>query len=233
MRILLHRNQQALLAECFDDEVDRRRVGRPQTGERAEAFEKASLFIERSDTDEAQGRADLMVDISATGGRVNNPRPLPRDDVRIPLEVASAIDDGVTRNARLAFQLQVFWQAPVSRLSRQHIERPAISRPDQFGPFHDRFDFVAALLLQNLPQRFQLGAILGPLPLGTAKPLLELFGEPLVVEVFLRAVVDRAIFFHAEFGVVEFRVDHRRHVARQRPGRRRPDQHMLVFDLFP
>src|SRR5690606_28455002 len=73
------------------------------------------------------------------------------------------------------------------------IERAAIAPADHLGAFERAEDFVAALLLEDLRVRLELGHVLGPFPLGPAEAFFGLLVEPFELEVVLREVVDRPV----------------------------------------
>ncbi len=81
VRVLFFGNEQAFFLEAVDDELHGVGVDGVLAGEGAEAFEEVAVWAERCDRGETVGDADLMINIPAAGGAMDNACSFASDDV--------------------------------------------------------------------------------------------------------------------------------------------------------
>ena len=91
-------------------------------------------------------------------------------------------------------------------LRREIIKRTPIFPADHVGPLDRAFDFVAALFLKDLAERFQLGNVFRPTPFGAAESVFEFAAETLDVEVVGSEIVNGVVALAAKPDIVQIRI---------------------------
>ena len=224
VRILFIRNQQMFFFQLRQDQIDRFWVCGLSAGEFPKSIDKSTVLSERSEADKSTGFAQLMVDVTAARRDMNDSGPFTGNDIRIPFEIAAAVDYTMTRDPAFLFNPRIKRHTSRSRLRRQIVERAGIFPADHLGSLDRPFDLVTSDFLEQLPDRFQFGHAGRPVPFGPSKPLFELFGEPRKFQIILGEIIDRTVSLRLQFHILQIRIDGSRDVAGQRPGRRRPNQ---------
>ena len=175
--------------------------------------------------------AEFVIHVPAAGGGVDDAGALVGGDDGGAAGVAAAVDHPMGRGGGGPIVAARLGGESAGRaLGRQVVERPVVSQADQVCPLHRADDLVAALLLEDLGERFQLRHALRPGAVA-AEAFLELPGEPLVVQRLGGEVQDRPVAVHPHAGVLQIGRHRAGDVAGQRPRRRRPGEQILVLPV--
>ena len=244
MRILFDIDQKTTVAKLLDHKIRRVAGNCLLAGEVSKGLAESSVGAERRDSHQIFFLAELVVDISATGRDVDDPRALAGNDRRTPLGISPAVDHAVTADGRGSIVRErargsgVPAYTKFRRIAARHllcfepVEWPLVSPAEHFLALDHSLDRITSLLLEHLRDRLELRRTGRPLPFGAAEPFLELTRQSSEFQVVFGEVVHRAVAFGLQTHVVQFQVDRGGNVARERPGRCRPDQQILVLPIL-